>query len=1155
MGGVLMLKRLQKWFVVMIFVISLLVSQTLAAFAADEISKGNYIFAMVLRSCGVCLDTSDGFLDQWRTAYEGYLTSTGNQSLLNQLKAYDRLSWGANASGIQALRENVQTWLSSNSNLITNDGYGYGCFYLPTAASSLSPQLPTSPGECVLGFPRFPDNESLPDDIADQYTYLFSYSDVFEGSNGFIRNDCDVYAPKGVKVIATYLLGQLRFYALDPSSGYVNVELKEMFSQYNLTKGTLGGHFKYARARSAISHVKPQDVVNFPLGICGSFYSIQSCLQNSNSRDLVPNNCVPLKIDGTRVGINPGLIANKVSVNDSMKLPSSSALAASCLSDTKKELGLKELSSSLGSGGLDVRYEVTYSVWHLIYLADSKGGCYGRGRAKIETFTGFVGDLPVLNVQNFPNHLSPENPNPDNITITENYIFYIDYDFDPEAVYPYTVEYYRDNELFQSVSKTVPMFGERGTTPRVVDSCEDLCPEYYLPDTVSSTSLPYTVSETNNVIKIHYQKDRLAVYPYTIEYYKDGEALKTISGTVPVFDSPVITSYENYCPEYYIVDDTMSTSLPYTVSKEDNVVKVYYKKDETARYPYTIEYYKDEELFQSIAGEVPVFGDTAVTSYEDLCPEYYLLDNDFTTALPYTVSKEDNLIKVYYKKDLTAKYSYRIEYYKDGQMFKYVPGTVPVFSPTVSTALSLCPSGYAQDTASSTVLPYDVNKQGDVIKICYVKKDLVLPYTVEYYKDNMRMKSVSANVSVDSPQLDSCSSYCPEYYILDDSRSTKFPYTVSTENRIIRIYYKKDESAVYPYTIEYYQDGKLLATETKTTSVFAPQISEVASYCPDGYVIDSTASTSFPYSVSKDDYVIKMNYINAASALPYTIEYYKDGKKIKTLSGNVPTVNPAIQSYKSYCPDGYMLDSSSSTPLPYEVTKDNHTIKVCYVPDTSGVSGYMADMTKDVMKGLSSIFSKLGPWLFIIPLTIIAVLYLIKLFKQSEFLSIKGLSGDTDIDYSFKEQNNDNLSYNNSFYDNPSPELEKMMNMASEMNSADSEQERLEKMVEIDKYYDELYANPDAADLSDVDSFYENLYNPNYRYDINRIEDLAKSDNMDSFSENDINFDDNYYSGPYDSPFDDPSWGETAPEETMSEEEYEIMSYQNWLDGIVDGHE
>ena len=145
----------------------------MTVFAAEDISKGNYIFAMVLRSCGVCLDTSDGFLDQWRTAYESYLTSTGNQSLLNQLKAYDSLSWGANASGIQALRENVQGWLSSNKRLIENDGYGYSYFYLPT--SSVSSPLPTVAGDVVVGLPRFSQNQSL---SSEDYSYLFSYSEV-----------------------------------------------------------------------------------------------------------------------------------------------------------------------------------------------------------------------------------------------------------------------------------------------------------------------------------------------------------------------------------------------------------------------------------------------------------------------------------------------------------------------------------------------------------------------------------------------------------------------------------------------------------------------------------------------------------------------------------------------------------------------------------------------------------------------------------------------------------------------------------------------------------------------------------------------------------------------------------------------------------------
>ncbi len=1002
-----MRKRFQKQAILIVFIVILIISQTMMAFAADEISKGNYIFAMVLRSCGVCLDTSDGFLDQWRTAYESYLTSTGNQSLLNQLKAYDSLSWGANASGIQALRENVQGWLSSNKRLIENDGYGYSYFYLPT--SSVSSPLPTVAGDVVVGLPRFSQNQSL---SSEDYSYLFSYSEVSLNDTKLVRRNVDVYLPKRYsKAYGVYNFGNLsiysNFYGIRP------ISVEAVYSDYYVADGKPTGD-SGTFSTGSVSHVNPQYLMNVPFNV----FCTLGDVYDGNSSLAVPKGFVPLTTDSPKAGISTKLITNKASVKDSMKLPSSSALAASCLSNTKKELELIELSSSLTAGGLEISYFADYTVQHVCWLVDSNGGYidWDWDNAQTETLSGILGTKPEIKLKDYPNYIFTNIvPSVEETEISENASFCVYYEGDLEATYPYTIEYYKENELFQSVSKTVPMFGKSGTTPRVVESCEDLCPEYYLPDSASSTSLPYTVSETNNVIKIHYQKDRLAVYPYTIEYYKDGEALKTISGTVPVFDSPVITSYENYCPEYYIVDDTMSTPLPYTVSKEDNVMKVYYKKDETARYPYTIEYYKDEELFQSIAGEVPVFGDTIITSYEDLCPEYYLLDNEFTTALPYTVSKDDNVIKVYYKKDLTAKYSYTIEYYKDDQMFKSVPGTVPVFSPTVSTALSLCPSGYVQDTASSTVLPYDVNKQGDVIKICYVKKDLVLPYTVEYYKDNMRMKAISVNVPVTSPQVNSCPSYCPEYYILDDSRSTAFPYTVSTDNRLIRIYYKKDENAVYPYTIEYYQDGKLLATETKTTSVFAPQISEVASYCPDGYVIDSTASTSFPYSVSKDDHVIKMNYINAASALPYTIEYYKDGKKIKTLSGNVPTVNPAIQSYKSYCPDGYMLDSSSSTPLPYKVTKDNHTIKVCYVPDTSGVSGYMADMTKDVMKGLSSIFSKLGPWLFIIPLTIIAALYLIKLFKKSERLAVKGLSED-------KNSSSDKPYQDKSYPDNFSPQ-------------------------------------------------------------------------------------------------------------------------------------
>ena len=925
-----MRKRFQKQAILIVFIVILIISQTMMAFAADEISKGNYIFAMVLRSCGVCLDTSDGFLDQWRTAYESYLTSTGNQSLLNQLKAYDSLSWGANASGIQALRENVQGWLSSNKRLIENDGYGYSYFYLPT--SSVSSPLPTVAGDVVVGLPRFSENQSL---SSEDYSYLFSYSEVSLNDTKLVRRNVDVYLPKRYsKAVGFYNFGDLSIYSY--WYGIRPISVEAVYSDYYVADGKPTGD-SGTFSTGGVSHVNPQYLMNVPFNVACILGEVSSCYAGNNSL-AVPKGFVPLTTDSPKAGISTKLIANKASVKDSMKLPSSSALAASCLSNTKKELELIELSSSLTAGGLEISYFVDYTVQHVCWLVDSNGGYidWDWDNAQTETLSGILGTKPEIKLKDYPNYIFTNIvPSVEETEISENASFCVYYEGDLEATYPYTIEYYKENELFQSVSKTVPMFGKSGTTPRVVESCEDLCPEYYLPDSASSTSLPYTVSETNNVIKIHYQKDRSAVYPYTIEYYKDGEALKTISGTVPVFDSPVITSYENYCPEYYIVDDTMSTPLPYTVSKEDNVMKVYYEKDLDASYPYVVEYYKDGEVFETLSGTVPVFGDNLVSSCEDLCPQYYLPDNKRSTPLPFQVSKDQNTISIYYKRDLYAAFPYTVEYYQDGELFKTVPGSVSVFDPLVKSCISYCPKGYVLDSSLSTALPYEVSEEGGVVTCYYVKQDTVLPYTVEYYKDGLRMNTYSGNVPVSSPVVQSYPSYCPEYYKMDSGRSDTLPFTVSEGGSRIKVYYKKDEDAVFPYTVECYKNGELVETVSKTVSVFDPSVNEYGYECPEGYVVNTVSSTSLPYKVSKDSHVIRLDYIEKEISLPYTVEYYKDGKEVMTLSGAVAASSPVVESYWPYCPEGYLVDDVASDSLPFVVTESHNVIRVYCIPDPS----------------------------------------------------------------------------------------------------------------------------------------------------------------------------------------------------------------------------
>lgn len=208
------------------------------------------------------------------------------------------------------------------------------------------------------------------------------------------------------------------------------------------------------------------------------------------------------------------------------------------------------------------------------------------------------------------------------------------------------------------------------------------------------------------------------------------------------------------------------------------VIRLYYKADPDARFPYTVSYHKDGEIFKTFSGTVPIFGDRMVSACEDFCPQYYLPDTKASTPLPYKVSEYKNEIHIYYKRDLYATFPYTVEYYKDGELFKTVPGSISVFDPSVKSCLSYCPSGYVLDTSSSTSLPYSVSKDGGLIKNYYVKKDTVVPYTVEYYKDGLRTNVISGNVPSSSPILQSYPSQCPEYYKLDAERSTPMPFTV-----------------------------------------------------------------------------------------------------------------------------------------------------------------------------------------------------------------------------------------------------------------------------------------------------------------------------------------------------------------------------------------
>ena len=66
---------------------------------------------------------------------------------------------------------------------------------------------------------------------------------------------------------------------------------------------------------------------------------------------------------------------------------------------------------------------------------------------------------------------------------------------------------------------------------------------------------------------------------YIVEYYKDGTIMagETVNGLVPI-DNPVVNSVVHKTPVGYALDEEASTELPFTVTEENNVIKIYYVK-------------------------------------------------------------------------------------------------------------------------------------------------------------------------------------------------------------------------------------------------------------------------------------------------------------------------------------------------------------------------------------------------------------------------------------------------------------------------------------------------------------------------------------------------------------------------------------------------
>ena len=455
-------------------------------------------------------------------------------------------------------------------------------------------------------------------------------------------------------------------------------------------------------------------------------------------------------------------------------------------------------------------------------------------------------------------------------------------------------------------------------------------------------------------------------YDYKIEYYYDEQIDNTLTETGKDVKGKEITvseeSIKNNTKEgYSFVNTDPSTRKIVISSSEENVIRVYYERNS---YDYEVHYFfngnEDESLIERKSAK---FNDV-ISTYTDKVKTGYKLDR--VENLPLTIKTKGNVINVYYVTDetQTKELSYTVEYYKDGkkvdndtQVIKETKQVLESDTLTVKKGEINVTNkyvGYKFEKTNPETIPNSIEDKG-VIKVYYVKD--MFEYTINYYYngkiDNSKTESSKA-------KYETVISTYPDKkevgYKLEKTENLPLTVTEDKTKNVINVYYVTDENQTkeLSYTVEYYKDGKKVendtqkVTETKqvlesdTLTIKKGEINVTDKYV--GYKFEKTNPETIPNSIN-DKGVIKVYYVfdeNQTKELSYTVEYYKNGKKVENdtqvevvtvhvLEPNTLQVNQdKINTENKYV--GYKLEKTNPETIPSEINNGG-IIKVYYILD------------------------------------------------------------------------------------------------------------------------------------------------------------------------------------------------------------------------------
>ena len=493
-------------------------------------------------------------------------------------------------------------------------------------------------------------------------------------------------------------------------------------------------------------------------------------------------------------------------------------------------------------------------------------------------------------------------------------------------------------------------------------------PGYKLQNT---ENLPLTIKTKGNVINVYYVTDEKQTkeLSYTVEYYKDGKKVandtQVVKETKQVLESDTLTVKNgeiNVTNKYvgYKFEKTNPETIPNSIN-DKGVIKVYYVKD---MFEYTINYYYNGKIDNSKTESSNAKYETVISTYPDKKEVGYKLEK--TENLPLTVSedKNKNVINVYYVTDekQTKELSYTVEYYKDGKKVandtQVVKETKQVLESDTLTVkkgeINVTDKyvGYSFVKTEPSTIPNSINDKG-IIRVYYERNSY--DYEVHYFFNGNEDESLIETKS--AKYNDVINTYTDKVktgYKLQNTEN--LPLTIGVENNIINVYYVTDNTQTkeLSYTVEYYKDGKKVENDTQvvkqtkqvlesdTLTVKKGEINVTNKYV--GYKFEKTNPETIPNSIN-DKGVIKVYYVfdeNQTKELSYTVEYYKNGKKVENdtevevatvhvLEPNTLQVNQdKINTENKYV--GYKLEKTNPETIPSEINNGG-IIKVYYILD------------------------------------------------------------------------------------------------------------------------------------------------------------------------------------------------------------------------------